>query len=205
MNIPETLIRKVLPLLLVLAAALALLSDRLFPPEREKPAAALGHADHGDDSGHESHDDHSDPEKNRRMGIHHYNEGNRDLAEGKLDAAVDNYKMALSHNGGFVQAYINLSTTYLRAGRLAEAGETLDRLAEIDPENPHLFYNRACLHSLGGDTDAGLAALERAVALGYVDKKMIASDPDLAALRKSARYQRWFREWSPAAEKSGLP
>lgn len=202
MKLPESLIRKFLPLLLVLSTAVIMLNDRLFPPGGSpgKPAQdETAHDDHGD------HDDHDDPEKNKLMGNFHYNEGNRDLAEGKLEEAIKNYKMALHHNDRFAEAYVNLSTAYLKARRFEEAGESLDRLDEVAPESPHLHYNRACLHSLTGKTAQSLEALQRAVDLGYRDRGQIETDPDLAALRESANYKSWFEKFSVAAGESALP
>ncbi len=174
------LLEKFLPLLLVVSVAVILINDRLMP--RATPAVH----EHG------GHDDHDDPENNRRMGIFHYNEGNRDFTRGDLDSAVKNYTMALRHNDRFVEAYINLSTTYMREKRFALAGETLDRLETFAGKNPLLHYNRACLHSLAGDTEASLNALKEAVGLGFSDRAQIASDPDLLELRKDARFKSWF-------------
>lgn len=177
------LLEKFLPLLLVVSVAVILTSDRLMPP-----AATKVH-EHG---GHDDHDDHDDPENNRRMGIYHYNQGNRDLTLGDLESAVKNYTMALRHNDRFVEAYINLSTAYMRAKRFDLAGETLDRLEAFAGENPHLHYNRACLHSLAGNAEASLTALKRAVGLGFDNREEIASDPDLLEVRKDARFKSWF-------------
>jgi tetratricopeptide (TPR) repeat protein len=210
MKIPEPLIQKALPLLLVASAAVFLLNDRLFLPggRPAKPAPPPIEMSGGENAGHArnshgGHDDHDDPEKNRRMGIFHYNAGNRDLAGGKLEAAVDNYKMALSHNENFVETYVNLSTTYLKARRFGEARDTLNRLEQIAPDNPQLHYNRACLHSLEGDTQNSLSALAKAVDLGYGDQAQIETDPDLKRLRTTGEYRRFIGELGSRQEKSG--
>ena len=48
--------------------------------------------------------DHANPESQKRMGIYHYNEGNKFLRQNKITAAIDNYKMALHHFKNFDEA-----------------------------------------------------------------------------------------------------
>ena len=155
--------------------------DQGAPPTREE-----GSHDH-------SEDDHQDPENNRRMGIFHYNEGNKMLAAGNLEEAVRNYKMALHHNKDFKQAHVNLSTTYLAAKQWEEARDTLTTLETIDPNNPSLFYNWACYFSLTGKTADSLTALQKAVTVGYENFKQIGKDPDLLNLRKTPEYKDWAK------------
>jgi tetratricopeptide (TPR) repeat protein len=137
--------------------------------------------------------DHSDPANNRRMGYHHYNEGNKALKAGQWDKAVDNYKMALHHNPDSAETLVNLSTTYLRMELYDSAHDTLKQLAEKSPSNPLLFYNLACYYSLTRQAESSLAALQQAVTAGYKNKKEIQTDPDLANVRNFAGFEAWFR------------
>lgn len=139
-------------------------------------------------------DDHSDPEKNRRMGIFHFNEGNKYLRQGKWEDAVKNYEMALHHNKEFQETYINLSTTYLRAKKYDEALKTLRSLEKINASHPLLHYNLACYYSLTKQPKASLDSLKKAVDLGYKEFQEIQTDPDLENLRNETEFQKWFQE-----------
>lgn len=55
-------------------------------------------------------------------------------------------------------------------------------------------YNAACAHALLGDVGASLAALDRALELGFTDSALLASDSDLRAVRADARFaELWTR------------
>ncbi len=51
-------------------------------------------------------------------------------------------------------------------------------------------YNLACLFALGGDGEAALEWLERAVNNGFSRAELVANDPDLDAVRGSDRFER---------------
>ena len=55
-----------------------------------------------------------DPEREHRMAIFHYNEGNKFLNKGDWEKAVGNYKMALHHDKALNEVYINMSNAYLK-------------------------------------------------------------------------------------------
>jgi len=192
-QISEKAIRRYLPLLLIAAIALALMNDkmRLDSPKIDSTAALKESAVH--DHNHEGEDPHDDPVKNRRMGIYHFNEGNKFLASGEWDEAVRNYKMALHHDAEIHEVYTNLSTAYLKSQRYDEAYQTLQILKEKTPENPLLHYNLACHFALTDKLDDSFAALNEAVKFGFKDFGEIESDPDLENLRKDPRYVEWVR------------
>lgn len=54
------------------------------------------------------------------------------------------------------------------------------------------LYNAACCHALAGELDAGLAALDRAVALGLRERVQLLDDPDLAPARADPRWAPWL-------------
>jgi TolB-like protein/Tfp pilus assembly protein PilF len=49
----------------------------------------------------------------------------------------------------------------------------------MDPENPMLLYNSACVFSVAGDTERAIECLEKAIRSGYVNKGALLNDPDL--------------------------
>jgi predicted Zn-dependent protease len=134
-----------------------------------------------------------DPEKEHRMAIFHYNEGNNFLNKGDWKEAIHNYDMALHHDPALNAVYINMSNAYLKGQQYAEAKKTLDRLQVKDPKNPHLYYNLACYYSLTHQESASLEALKQSIRLGYKNRDDAQSDPDLANLRQTPEFQQWVK------------
>lgn len=56
------------------------------------------------------------------------------------------------------------------------------------PENN--MYNIACAHALLGERDLAFAALERSLAMGFLNLDGLRTDPDLASLREDPRFAR---------------
>jgi adenylate cyclase len=59
----------------------------------------------------------------------------------------------------------------------------------LDPDEPMVLYNAACIQSLAGRIDDALDSLERAVHNGLTQKSWLEHDSNLDALRKSRRYK----------------
>lgn len=131
----------------------------------------------------------SQEEKEKRMGIFHYNEGNKSFKEGQYDEAISNYKKALHHNKAFKEAAINLSTAYMKTLNFDEALETLKVGIALDSTNPHIHYNYACYYSLIGQPKASMEKLQEAIRLGFTNFKQIETDPDLEKLRQSPEFK----------------
>jgi len=134
--------------------------------------------------------DHSNPETQKRMGIFHYNEGNKFLKQNKSEEAIRNYKMALHHNKSFEEAYINLSTAYLRKKNFILSKKNLKTLESINPKHPLLHYNFACYYSLLGNIPEGIKSLNLAISYGFKNYKNLEVDPDIHNLRKSPQFQK---------------
>ena len=62
------------------------------------------------------------------------------------------------------------------------------RAIAMDPEDPMLLYNVACLYGVLGRTDDCLTALEQAVNKGWGDKAWLEHDSDFDSVRGEARY-----------------
>lgn len=168
--------RKYYPILLLLSILLILAGDSV---------------DYETDKSH-AHSDHDDPEKQRRMGIYHYNEGNKFFIKGDTREAIANYKMALHHDPENPDFYINLSTAYLKEKNFAKAHTALLTLKTKSPQNPLLYYNLACYFSLRNEITASKEALQKAAVLGFKKFEDIQTDSDLENLRKSKGYANWF-------------
>lgn len=187
-------------LLLILAAVIFLLEDQMRHehPDGEEASHSTPPGIGGGEIHSHSDDnpDHSDPESNRRMGIFHFNEGNKALAREQWEEAVKNYKMAIHHNADFEEAYVNLSTTYLKAKQFDDTYSTLQTLTGKNPTNTHLHYNLACYYSLTGKPQLALDSLKQAISLGYKDINSIQTDPDLDNLRQETSYKEWIETLS---------
>jgi tetratricopeptide (TPR) repeat protein len=66
-------------------------------------------------------------------------------------------------------------------------------LIDLVPKDPSGQYNLACAQARQGKTDQSLAALEKAVTLGFGDSQHIRDDPDLEGLRKNPRFEAILR------------
>ena len=192
MHIPDKYL-KLMPLLLIVSAIVFISSDQIL---HQKGQTVQPLAPEGIDGGHihsldEGDVDHSDPEAQKRMGIFHYNEGNKFLKQNDWEQAIRNYKMALHHSKNFTEAYINLSTAYLNGKQYEASLETLNSLKAIQPEHPLLHYNLACYYSLTGDTASGLASLQLSLDNGFTNLENLKTDPDLENLRQNPKFKEW--------------
>ena len=133
---------------------------------------------------------HNSPEAQKRMGIYHYNEGNKFLKQNKIEKSIENYKMALHHNKHFEEAYINLSTAYLRQKEFKLFLTTLNTLKSINSEHPLLHYNFSCYYSLLGDIPKGIESLKRAIKHGFKNHQILTTDPDIKNLRQSQQFRK---------------
>ena len=149
---------------------------------------------HREGSGGEEGTNLSQEERERRMGIFHYNEGNKFFKERNFAEAIIRYEKALHHHKGFKEATINLSTAYMKNKRFDKALETLQAGQKKFPEDPLIDYNLACYYSLTENLEPGLSALQKAVEKGYKQFKQMEADPDLNNLRQSGEYQAWKKK-----------
>ena len=77
----------------------------------------------------------------------------------------------------------------LAAHRPSHAASALGVACRIEPDNPVLWYNRACALSLAGRRSPALDALEHAIEAGFADAALMRSDADLEAVRDSDRFR----------------
>ncbi len=83
---------------------------------------------------------------------------------------------------------------YLGAQNLCRLGEHqrgLDwaqRALAIDPEDSAVCYNVACIYAILGRNDDAITCLEKSIACGFGDKKIIHNDPYLNPIRSHPRF-----------------
>jgi len=82
----------------------------------------------------------------------------------------------------------------IRAGDLVGARETAIRYLSHFPGDGTMTYNLACLESRLANSDAAWLALQEAFALGFTDLRLMATDPDLEALRQDEHFAAWLQD-----------
>ena len=89
----------------------------------------------------------------------------------------------------------DVRATYFRAGALAELGrreeaiEWANRALEMEPDDPAVLYNVACIYVTVGELDEAMGLLERSVEIGFSHLGWIENDPDLDPLRDQPRFK----------------
>ena len=106
----------------------------------------------------------------------------------ELDVQIDFIEGVVRRDPGYVKALQLLGDTYTKRGRFTEGLGVDERLAQLEPGNPLVFYNLACSYSLTGQCDLAVQALDQAFRLGCRDFAWLARDPDLRQLRKHPLY-----------------
>ena len=79
--------------------------------------------------------------------------------------------------------------TFCRIGEGDRAREWADRALSLEPEEPRILYNVACVFALLSESDKAISCLEKAIETGYGHKVWIKNDPDLSSVRDHPRFQ----------------
>ena len=99
-----------------------------------------------------------------------------------LDFEIQFYEGVIKRSPQYIEALIPLAEAYTRKGLYKEGLEIDKRLASLCSDDPVVFYNLACSRALVGHKREALAALKRALELGYRDFSHLLKDPDLKSL-----------------------
>jgi pimeloyl-ACP methyl ester carboxylesterase len=81
-----------------------------------------------------------------------------------------------------------LGVTFAQNGDLAKARDAFEKAWKLGAL-PSAPFNLACLDARQGKADAAFQQLDRAIAAGFDDEKMLQGDKDLESIRKSPRFQ----------------
>lgn len=101
-----------------------------------------------------------------------------------------------------VQTSYYLPQKFLGEKKYDQAIFVLSIAAEIDPESPNAWYNRAAAYARKGDRKKALADLRHAVEKGFKDAAALEKDEDFAGLRGEAGYKEIVKTLG-AGRKSG--
>jgi tetratricopeptide (TPR) repeat protein len=105
-------------------------------------------------------------------------------------------KAILDRDAGHVEALTMLGAALTRAGRHEEALEVDLKTATLLRNEPSAFYNLACSYSVLNRIDEAIAALKKALDLGYRDINHLMKDEDLTNVRGDARFRELLkRKW----------
>jgi tetratricopeptide (TPR) repeat protein len=109
----------------------------------------------------------------------------------ELDVRISFMEGVIRRDPHYVEALEVLGDDYTNRGLFVAGLKVDEQLSHLRPADPFVQYNLACSYSLTGDFHQAIAALERAIELGYRDLKWMARDPDLAALRGYPGYRQF--------------
>jgi tetratricopeptide (TPR) repeat protein len=108
----------------------------------------------------------------------------------EMDVEISFLEGLIRRDPCYIEALQILGDQYTQRGRIEEGLLVDQKLSELQPQNPLVFYNLACSLALTGKLDEAAQAVDSALDLGYRDFKWLVRDPDLKALRKHANFAR---------------
>ncbi len=112
------------------------------------------------------------------------------------DFEVNLYRCALEHDPENVDILVFLGDAFSKRGMIDDGLEIDKRLVRVCPNEPTFYYNLACSHSLLGQLEPAMAALEKAIHLGYQNFEHLQQDSDLDNLRKDLRFIELLKSFS---------
>jgi serine/threonine protein kinase/Flp pilus assembly protein TadD len=120
-----------------------------------------------------------------------YNEARRRAeAESTGRRALDLIRKHLELNPGDARALSFGATRLATFGERSEALEWADRAVVIDPQEPSVIYNVACVYAIIGSADEALDLLEQVIARGFGHRPWVEQDPDWRSLREHPRFRK---------------
>jgi TolB-like protein/Tfp pilus assembly protein PilF len=114
--------------------------------------------------------------------------GMRAEANAARRRAVKLIEQRLNLNPDDARAYNLGATTLMKLGNTPRALEFAAKSLSIEPDDPLVLYNVACMYALMDKREDALANLERAVRNGFGHTVSMANDPDLDSIRRTP----WF-------------
>jgi tetratricopeptide (TPR) repeat protein len=121
--------------------------------------------------------------------------GQRDNAMSTYDTAIRLALKAYQVNPGEAITLGELALYYAKKGELNRAQNFIAKAREIDANNNLLIYNDAMIHALSGKPAEALSLLREAFKNGF-PVGMARSEPELAALRSSAEFEKLMKDFS---------
>ena len=115
--------------------------------------------------------------------------GRKAEAEAAYRRALHVVRQHLTLNPDDPRAATMCAVSLCRLGDREEGLRWAERARAIDPEDPGVLYNVACLYALEGRADDAISCLTQSFEAGFGAREWIAQDPDLESLRGDPRFQ----------------
>ncbi len=106
--------------------------------------------------------------------------------QGDYENAISQYNKAISFQKDSIKAFYGLVLVYSDMKEYSRAADTLIRMKQLQPANPEIYYNLACLSAIQNRADESVAWLKQAIEKGFNRWDLIRKDPDLANVRSTA-------------------
>lgn len=113
--------------------------------------------------------------------------GDRPVANSEFASAETLALDALEVNSNDAFVLMDLAWINTMLGKREEAGGYIERSLALVPDDPYVHYIEGLMLNNDGTTNAALAALQRAINLGY-PSQLLAADPNLANLRSQSKF-----------------
>ena len=114
------------------------------------------------------------------------------LKQEDIDFEIAFYNGLIEKNPHFAEALAALGDLYTKAGMYKEGLIMDERLVQLKPDDPVVWYNLACSYSLLREIEKALRAFKKAINCGYCDFNHLEQDSDLDNLRQDRRFQQYF-------------
>ncbi len=105
----------------------------------------------------------------------------KQVADVAYNRAIEFGEKRLEINSSDVDAISDVAYYYSRVGQKQKSKDMNSSARSAAPDNMYVQYNAALIHAQFGETEEALAALERAVTLGY-QRELLSIDPGLHGL-----------------------
>ncbi len=114
------------------------------------------------------------------------------------------FEGVLENYPNYIECLMYLGNAYTAMGKYEEGLQIDLKLRKFKPCDSIVHYNLACSYSLLGKIDLSLAALRKAIELGYDDIQHIENDTDLDRLKDEEGYKTLINKLKEIAEKRVL-
>lgn len=111
----------------------------------------------------------------------------------EADFEIGFYRSIIDKAPNYVDALSLLGDAYTRKGLYREGLDIDRRITSLRPDDPIAHYNLACSYSLLRMKKEALQSLRKSIALGYSDLEHLATDNDLAFIRRERSFHRLVR------------
>jgi tetratricopeptide (TPR) repeat protein len=112
--------------------------------------------------------------------------------------AVKLIEQRLDIDPDHARAYNLGATTLAKLGNIARALEFAAMSLSIEPDDPLVLYNVACMYALIDRREEALDHLDHAVRNGFGHKESMANDPDLDSIRETPRFRAIAQAMAPS-------